>query len=78
MAIYGRQAWFLFVIENEETNIGDQKFLEQALYQDHKIKSCRYTLKDICLKARVNEQGILFINEKEIGIVYYRSGYAEN
>jgi hypothetical protein len=55
MAIYGRQAWFLFVIENEETNIGDQKFLEQALYQDHKIKSCRYTLKDICLKARVNE-----------------------
>ncbi len=28
------KVWFLFVIEDEERNIGDQKFLETSLFFD--------------------------------------------
>ena len=28
------KVWFLFVVEDEERNIGDQKFLETSLYFD--------------------------------------------
>jgi hypothetical protein len=28
------KVWFLFVIEDEERNVGDQKFLEATLYFD--------------------------------------------
>ena len=37
--------WVLFVIENIEKNVGDQKLVESSLYFDHgKIKSKRLTL----------------------------------
>jgi len=33
----------LFVIEDEERNICDQKWIEHQIYQAHKIKSMRMT-----------------------------------
>ena len=37
----------------------------------------RCTLKEINKEAKVDKEGRLFMRGKEIGIVYYRSGYAE-
>ena len=38
--------WVLFVIEDIETNVGDQKLIELALYKQD-INSLRLTLKQI-------------------------------
>ena len=37
----------------------------------------RCTLSEINKEGKVDEQGRLFLRGKEIGIVYYRSGYTE-
>jgi hypothetical protein len=37
----------------------------------------RCTLKEISQDAKVDEAGRLFMRGKEIGIVYFRSGYTE-
>mmetsp|Transcript_19284 Transcript_19284/g.13851 ORF Transcript_19284/g.13851 Transcript_19284/m.13851 type:complete len:83 (-) Transcript_19284:781-1029(-) len=72
--------WVLFVVENIEKNVGDQKLVESSLYFDHgKIKSKRLTLQQVYEHGHLDEQtGALIIQGNEIGFVYYRSGYAEH
>lgn len=72
--------WVLFVIENIEKNVGDQKLVESSLYFDHgKIKSKRLTLQQVSEYGHMDEKtGVLTIQGAEIGFVYYRSGYAEH
>mmetsp|Transcript_106813 Transcript_106813/g.147853 ORF Transcript_106813/g.147853 Transcript_106813/m.147853 type:complete len:92 (-) Transcript_106813:537-812(-) len=72
--------WVLFVIEEIEKNVGDQKLVESCLYFDHgKIKSKRLTLRQIHEMGVMDEQtGVLKIQDDEIGFVYFRSGYAEH
>ena len=66
----------LFVIEDEERNICDQKWIEHQIYQAHKIKSMRMTFSQIYERAKVDpETKVLTIDGYEIGFVYYRTGY---
>lgn len=72
--------WVLFVVEEIEKNVGDQKLVESCLYFDHgKIKSKRLTLRQIHEMGVMDEEtGVLKIQDDEIGFVYFRSGYAEH
>ena len=52
--------WVLFVIEDNETNVGDQKMIELALFKQG-ITSIRLTLKQISKQAVITSEGSLVI-----------------
>jgi 6-phosphofructokinase len=66
----------LFVIEDSERNVIDQKLIETDLHFRHGIKSMRCTFKQIGENMEFdNNTHILKVMGKEIGFVYYRCGY---
>jgi hypothetical protein len=70
------EIWVLFVIEADERNIGDQKSLEYDLYNDHGIKTLRATFSQIWNAYEIDlKTRVLKVQGREIGIVYYRTGY---
>lgn len=56
--------------------MGDQKMIENELYKVG-IKSLRCSFLTILKHGRVNENGILTVLDKDIAIVYYRTGYSD-
>jgi len=68
--------WVLFVVEEKERNVIDQKIIETELQFKFGIKSMRMTFAEIKEVAQFNNDNhILKIRGKEIGFVYYRVGY---
>ena len=65
------------MIEDIETNVGDQKLIELALYKAG-IKSLRMTFKEISKKGLISDEGILIVQNRLIGLVYYRTGYSDH
>ena len=66
------------MIDPDETNLLDQKELEFQLQSMAEVSSLRLTLSQISESIRVDPQdGLLYVQGKEIGLVYYRSGYQE-
>jgi glutathione synthase len=71
-----KQFWVLFVIEKNERNLGDQKCLETEIYDSHGIKTLRATFEDIYTYHEIDPvTRSLKVMGKEIGLVYYRTGY---
>lgn len=69
-------AWVLFVVEDSERNVIDQKFIETELQTKYGIKSMRLTFSEIFQQQEFDkETHVLKIRGKEIGFVYYRCGY---
>ena len=65
----------LFVIEDCERNVVDQKAIEVGLSQ-MKIKSMRMTFSEIYKNHSMDpHSNVLTVRGKEIGFVYYRCGY---
>lgn len=70
-----RDTIVLFVVQPNERNCFDQRLLEYALLENHKIRSRRITLEEV--KDKVTTKGDkVFLGENEISVVYYRSGYS--
>lgn len=67
----------LFVVEDSERNVLDQKIIETQLQLCHGIKSMRMTFSEIAASASLSSDHILSVRGKEIGFVYYRAGYQE-
>lgn len=68
--------WVLFVVEEVERNVIDQKIIEVELQRVHGIKSMRLSFSQIEKLSEMDpETNILRIRGKEIGFVYYRAGY---
>ena len=68
--------WVLFVCETDERNLCDQKVIEVLLQRRHGIKSMRKTMLQISSEGRIDPASkLLFVDEREIGFVYYRTGY---
>lgn len=68
--------YVLFVIEDDERNVIDQKLIESELYSCCKIRSLRCTFEEIYRYGRLdNETGVLRVHNREIAFVYYRTGY---
>jgi glutathione synthase len=69
--------WVLFIIEDIERNTVDQKIIEAQLSFKHEIYAMRATFADVHREAKMDEDtGALFFRGKEIGLVYYRTGYS--
>ena len=68
--------WVLFVCEDDERNICDQKVIEVQLQHRYGISSMRKTMAEIAREGSCDASSKkLFVNGKEIGFVYYRTGY---
>jgi glutathione synthase len=71
-------AIILFVVQDPERNIFDQKWIEYLLLEDYNIQSHRMTLEEISSQAKVENHRIYVPRmgaTHEISVVYYRSGY---
>jgi len=73
----------LFVVQPNETNTVDQRLLEFALWDNHKIPVVRMSLAEIHDRVSLDEQtGRLTFNKgnsgikQEVAVVYFRAGYA--
>ena len=66
----------LFVCEDDERNLCDQKLLEFKLWREKGIRSMRKTLGEVVELASFDQTTKkLTIDSHEIGLVYYRTGY---
>ena len=63
----------LFIVQDNERNYFDQLHLQNSI--DPKIPLVRRNLSDPSIFS-VNSQGILFVENYEIGLIYYRAGYS--
>lgn len=72
-----RQVAVLFVVQPNEGNVFDQRHLEFELWQTHQVPVLRATLSEIYAEAKMDEDSrLLLLRGYEIGVVYYRAGYA--
>lgn len=69
--------WVLFVIDEGERNVCDQKWIENHLFDTYGVRSLRITLAQVHKRAERNEAtGALILDEtREVALVYYRTGY---
>lgn len=69
----------LFVVQENERNVFDQRHLEYTLLRNHGLKSRRATLAEVPAVTRTDpdtKQIFYSPTNDEISIVYYRTGYA--
>jgi glutathione synthase len=79
-AKYGNgNAAVLFVVQDLETNIFDQRCLEYRLLEEHSIQTVRMTLYEIGASAELGTNYSLvvptIVGKAEISVVYLRAGY---
>ena len=68
--------WVLFIVEENERNLGDQKCLESELYDRQGIKTLRATFAEVWKTYEIDPASrALRVQGREIGLVYYRTGY---
>lgn len=70
-------AWVAFIVDDSERNVVDQKIIEVQLQLRTGIKSMRVRFSDVFSQGILDENNVLRINGKEIGFVYYRTGYQQ-
>src|SRR5947207_7170190 len=74
----------LFVVQDHERNIFDQRWLEYHLLEDHGIQTCRMTLYEIATSAKLVDRKLIIPrasaghDTQEISVVYLRAGYGPN
>ncbi|KAJ1898870.1 Glutathione synthetase [Kickxella alabastrina] len=64
------------VVQPNERNIYDQRWVETRLWDKHRIHVVRLTFGDIFDKCAIRDDGRLYLGNKEVAVAYYRSGYA--
>jgi glutathione synthetase len=86
-ATFTAQPTVLFVVQPKETNTVDQRLLEFALWNNHKIPVVRMSLAEIYDKVTLDEESgrLTFMDgsgdggcssKREVAVVYFRAGYA--
>ncbi|XP_065896143.1 glutathione synthetase-like [Dysidea avara] len=73
---YGQPKAAILIVTNEnEKNVFDIGNIELKMALEYRIKAVRYTFGELNNMAVLKEEDRLFVNDTEIAIVYYRSGY---
>ncbi|KAG8131876.1 hypothetical protein E2320_009772 [Naja naja] len=73
--LYGSdRAVVMFLVEEAQTNIFDQRCIENELWIRN-IKVIRKSFKDVFEKASLDTEKKLYIDGEEVAVVYYREGY---
>ncbi|KAL1944494.1 hypothetical protein VTO73DRAFT_2924 [Trametes versicolor] len=82
-------AWILFVVQNGERNVFDQRWLEYELLEKHSIRVVRQTFEQLAVSAQVVPTSRILrlklpgqlprgAESVEISTVYFRAGYTPN
>lgn len=81
-AAYGNNdAVVLFVVQEGERNVFDQRALEYQLLRRHHIQSVRLTFAEIAQRAQIDDDKVLWLSNPlaadpvEVALVYYRAAY---
>ncbi|KAJ9089760.1 Glutathione synthetase [Entomophthora muscae] len=76
-SLYGSaQAAVLFIVQEGERNVFDQRHIELALFQRYGIIVIRKTLLQAKQDVHLGPDDKLYIDTQEISVVYFRSGYS--
>ncbi|EOQ99321.1 Glutathione synthetase [Wallemia ichthyophaga EXF-994] len=67
--------YILFVVQENERNVFDQRLLEFELSRRN-IRIIRRTFAQLSQQAKLSEDNVLKVKGIEVSIVYYRAGYA--
>ncbi|XP_046842851.1 glutathione synthetase-like [Xenia sp. Carnegie-2017] len=74
-----KSAVILMVVQKGEKNRADQRLLEYTIKKcNPAIKMIRCTLEEIEMNGTLKSDKTLFMEEKEIAVVYFRAGYTPN
>ncbi|PIA15974.1 glutathione synthase [Coemansia reversa NRRL 1564] len=75
--LYGTpSAVVAMVIQPDERNVYDQRWIEERLWKRHNIRVVRLSFADILDQCSIREDNRLFAGDTEIAVAYYRAGYA--
>lgn len=66
----------VMVVQPGEKNAYDQRWLSLTLWERHRVKTVRLTLKELVGKGTIDSQGALRIDEQKVALVYFRAGYS--
>ncbi|XP_068603662.1 glutathione synthetase-like [Brachionichthys hirsutus] len=73
--LYGsKSAIIIFLVEESNVNVFDQRFVENELWKRN-IPTKRMQFEDIHKMGSLNHDKRLFVNDQEVAVVYFRSGY---
>ncbi|KAK9917481.1 hypothetical protein WJX75_004845 [Coccomyxa subellipsoidea] len=68
----------LFVVQPKERNSYDQQWLQQAIWERHKVRTVRLTLAQIAERGALDASGQLRVDDAEVAVTYFRAGYSPN
>ncbi|TFK48808.1 glutathione synthase [Heliocybe sulcata] len=73
-------ARILFVVQDGERNVFDQRWLEYELLEKHSIHITRQTLSQLTTSASLDPttSALIISSSTEISVVYFRAGYTPN
>ncbi|XP_037101869.1 glutathione synthetase-like isoform X3 [Syngnathus acus] len=73
--LYGsKRAVVMFVVEENEKNILDQRFIENELWKGN-IATIRKRFEDVSESGLLDGHKRLFVDHQEVAVVYFRNGY---
>nr|XP_020473606.1 glutathione synthetase [Monopterus albus]XP_020473607.1 glutathione synthetase [Monopterus albus]XP_020473608.1 glutathione synthetase [Monopterus albus]XP_020473609.1 glutathione synthetase [Monopterus albus] len=73
--LYGSQgAVVMFLVEGEQRNILDQRYVEKELWKRN-IPTIRRRFDDVYETGRLDQDKRLFVGGQEVAVVYFRDGY---
>ncbi|KAF6723106.1 Glutathione synthetase [Oryzias melastigma] len=73
--LYGSErAFVMFLVEEVQRNIFDQRYIESELWRRN-IPTIRKRFDDVCRSGSLDQDKRLFVDGKEIAVVYFRNGY---
>lgn len=82
-SVTGRPLCVLFVVQNPERNVFDQRHLEYALFEGHDVRSFRLPFEQTLSHTRLDEDRSLLYTPPsspstsyEVTTVYFRAGYS--
>ncbi|KAI7793988.1 glutathione synthetase [Triplophysa rosa] len=73
--LYGSEsAVVMFLVEDLQRNIYDHRYIENELWKKN-VPVIRRRFEDVCRTGHLDQRRRLFVDSKEIAIVYFRNGY---
>ncbi|XP_049920852.1 glutathione synthetase [Epinephelus moara] len=73
--LYGSErAFVMFFVEESQRNIFDQRYVENELWKRN-IPTMRKRFDDVCKTGSLDQDKRLFVDGKEVAVVYFRNGY---
>lgn len=73
--LYGSErAVVMFLVEETQRNVFDQRYIENELWKRN-IHTIRRRFDDVCKTGSLDQDKKLFVDNKEVAVVYFRNGY---